>query len=449
MAKIFGTDGVRGVANKHPMTAELALQLGRSAAYVLKKNGMRSKVVIGKDTRISCYMIENALASGINSMGMDVLFTGPIPTPAIAFLTRAMRCDLGVMISASHNPYYDNGIKFFSHDGFKLPDKKESEIEELVFSNELDYYRPTAENIGRAKRIDDAQGRYIEFLKNTFPKNFSLDGLKIVIDCANGATYKVAPTVLFELGADVEVIGNDPNGLNINDGCGSTDLGALKQAVKKHKAHVGIAYDGDGDRAIFVDEKGHEVDGDAIMAICARDKMRAKKLSKNTVVATVMSNMGLEIGLAKFGIKLKRTQVGDRYVVEELRKHNYNFGGEQSGHIIFLDNTTTGDGILSSLKILAILIKTGERLSDLSKIVHKLPQVLVNVKVKKKLNISEVPRLHKLVNKIEENLKGKGRILVRHSGTEPKLRIMLEGENKTKITKYANEVAGVVKKAMG
>ncbi|PLX99766.1 MAG: phosphoglucosamine mutase [Desulfuromonas sp.] len=448
--KLFGTDGVRGVANIEPMTAETAMQLGRAAAYVFKKNGdRRHRIVIGKDTRLSGYMIETALAAGICSMGVDVLLVGPLPTPGIAFITASMRADAGVVISASHNPYQDNGIKFFSGNGFKLPDEQELKIEDLVLNNRLNELRPIADEIGKAYRIDDAVGRYIVFLKNTFPKNLDLQGLKIVLDCAHGAAYKVAPAVLSELGAEVISIGVTPDGTNINAGCGSLYPEVMAEKVRECGADLGIALDGDADRVIFVDEQGREVDGDHIMAICAGDLIARDELNDNTVVATVMSNMGLEIALRKLGGKLLRTDVGDRYVVEEMRKGGYNLGGEQSGHMIFLDHNTTGDGVLSALQVLAILRRSGKTLSQLAEIMTALPQVLVNVRVRERVALEEIPSLKAEVVAVEQELADRGRLLIRYSGTEALLRIMLEGEDNEQINILAERLAAAVRAEIG
>jgi len=447
--KLFGTDGVRGVANINPMTTEIAMQLGRAIAYICKDAEHRHRVVIGKDTRLSGYMIENALAAGICSMGVDVLLVGPLPTPGIAFITSSMRADAGVVISASHNPYQDNGIKFFSRDGFKLPDEKELQIEELIFSSKIDSLRPTAAEVGKAFRIDDAAGRYIVFLKNTFPRELDLQGLKIVVDCAHGAAYKVAPAVLEELGAEVIRIGVSPNGTNINAGCGSLYPQVIAEAVREHRADLGMALDGDADRVIFVDEYGNEVDGDHIMAICATQLLSQKQLAKNTLVATVMSNMGLEVALRKAGGKVVRTAVGDRYVVEEMLRHGYRVGGEQSGHMIFLDHNTTGDGMLSALQVLAIIQRTGKPLSELSKVMIALPQVLVNVRIKQRRDLTEVPEVSKVIKAAEKKLGSDGRVLIRYSGTEPLLRIMLEGQDKYQITELANEIAQAIEKHLG
>jgi phosphoglucosamine mutase len=449
MKKLFGTDGVRGVANVYPMTSELAMQIGRAAAYVFRNGNKRHRIVIGKDTRLSGYMLENALSAGICSMGVDVLLVGPLPTPGIANITSSMRADAGVVISASHNPFQDNGIKFFSRDGFKLPDDMELKMEELIFSKKIDSLRPIASEVGKAFRIDDAAGRYVVFLKSTFPRDLDLAGMKIVLDCANGAAYKVAPAVLEELGADVIPVGIKPNGTNINAGCGSLHPEVISEAVKEHRADLGIALDGDADRVIFVDEFGNEVDGDHIMAICASDMLRRKKLHKNTLVATVMSNMGLDIAVKKAGGKVVKTAVGDRYVVEEMIKSGYNLGGEQSGHMIFLDFNTTGDGMLSALQVLAIMRRDNRTLSELAQVMIPLPQVLVNVRVASKQDIMTIPEVARLIKDIEGKLDGAGRILIRYSGTEPLLRIMLEGQDKYQITGWAKEIADLVEKKIG
>ncbi|MCP3177166.1 MAG: phosphoglucosamine mutase [Desulfuromonadales bacterium] len=447
--KLFGTDGVRGVANVYPMTTEMAMQLGRAAAYIFKKDNRRHRIVIGKDTRLSGYMIENALSAGICSMGVDVLLVGPLPTPGIAFIAKSMRADAGVVISASHNPYQDNGIKFFSRDGFKLPDEVELKIEDLIFSQKIDSLRPTAAEVGKAFRIDDAQGRYIVFLKNSFPGDMDLSGLKIVLDCANGAAYKVAPAVLEELGAEVISIGVSPNGTNINAGCGSLHPDILSEKVKEHRAHLGIALDGDADRVIFVDEFGREVDGDHIMAICATQMLAEGRLAHNTLVATVMSNMGLDIALRKAGGRVVKTAVGDRYVVEEMRQHGYNLGGEQSGHMIFLDHNTTGDGMISALQVLAIMQRSGRSLADLAEVMIALPQVLLNVRVTEKKDINDIADIRKTIAAVEKKLGESGRVLIRYSGTEPLLRVMLEGQDKVEITGYAQEIAAMIEKHLG
>jgi len=448
--KLFGTDGVRGVANNHPMTTEMAMQLGRAAAYIFRSSTKRRhRIVIGKDTRLSGYMLENAMVAGICSMGVDVLLVGPLPTPGIANITSSMRADAGVVISASHNPFQDNGIKFFSADGFKLPDKIELKIEKLIESNQIDSLRPTASEVGKAFRIDDAAGRYIVFLKNTFPQEMDLSGLKIVLDCANGAAYKVAPAVFEELGAEVIPLGVNPNGTNINANCGSLYPQLISEEVKKHRADIGIALDGDADRVIVCDEFGSEVDGDHIMAICAQDMLKRKLLKKKTLVTTVMSNMGLDIAMREAGGKVIKTAVGDRYVVEEMRKGGYNLGGEQSGHMIFLDYNTTGDGILSALQLLAVMRRTNKPLSELAAIMTSLPQVLVNTRVRERKDIMTIPDIAAKIGDVEEKLGNEGRVLIRYSGTEPLLRVMLEGKDTSEITVWADEIIDLVKKHLG
>ena len=450
MRKLFGTDGIRGVANVHPMTTDIAMKIGRAVAYMFRnRRGRHPRILIGKDTRLSCYMLENALAAGICSMGVDVLLLGPMPTPAIAFLTTNMRADAGVVISASHNPFQDNGIKLFSADGFKLPDESEEQIEELMDSRVLIESQPTGQDVGKAFRIDDAPGRYIVFVKNTFPNDLALDGLKIVLDCAHGATYKVAPAVFEELGAEVIKLGVSPNGTNINYECGAIYPEFMRKAVGEHKADIGIALDGDGDRVIVVDEKGSVVDGDHIMAICAYDMIDRDKLNSNTLVATVMSNMGLEVALENKGGRLIRTQVGDRYVVETMRRTGYNFGGEQSGHLVFLDHITTGDGILAALQLLAVMQKKERPLSELAGIMDSFPQVLHNVRVREKKTVDEIVGLKELQDRLEKDLKRKGRILIRPSGTEPVIRIMVEGENEERIHAMAMTIGNHVESVCG
>ncbi|MGA2193602.1 MAG: phosphoglucosamine mutase [Nitrospirota bacterium] len=447
--RLFGTDGVRGVANVHPMTTEMAMKLGRAAAYIFRNSGARHRIVIGKDTRVSGYMLESALTSGICSMGVDVLLVGPLPTPGIAFITRSLRADAGVVISASHNPFEDNGIKFFSREGLKLPDEIETRMEELITSGEIDHIRPTAGEVGKAFRIDDAVGRYIEFVKSTFPRGMTLEGMKVVVDCANGASYKVTPWVLKELGAEIFVLNNKPNGININADCGSLHPEMIREAVIEQGADIGIAHDGDADRVIFCDEKGQDFDGDKVMALCALDMKKRNALSHDTVVATVMSNLGLELALKEAGIKLIRTAVGDRYVVEEMLRGGYNIGGEQSGHVIFLDYNTTGDGIITALQVLSILKRSGRKLSELSEVMTTYPQVLVNVKVREKKEITEVPALAGKFKDAQSKLDGDGRLLVRYSGTEAKLRIMAEGRDRALIEAIVNDLADAVKKEIG
>lgn len=447
--RLFGTDGVRGVANIDPMTVEIALKLGRAAGYIFRDGHHRHRIVIGKDTRLSGYMLECALASGICSMGVDVLLVGPIPTPGIAFITRSLRADAGIVLSASHNPYQDNGIKFFSSTGHKLPDWQEQEMEKLIFSGKIDSVRPTAAEVGKAYRIDDALGRYVEFAKNSFPKGMTLDGMRIVVDCANGAAYRVAPEVYQELGAEIMVINNKPDGVNINEGAGALYPEKMAKIVKKYKADIGIAHDGDADRVILCDEKGTVVDGDYIMAIAAFDMFKNRQLKNDTVVGTVMSNMGFEVALKEKGIKFFRTPVGDRYVLEEMMNVGANLGGEQSGHVIFSDHTTTGDGIITALQVLRIMRSTRKKLSQLCKVMERYPQVLINVKVKKKKAFKSVPEIKKELVRVEKSMAGKGRVLLRYSGTEPIARVMIEGKSKATIDKLAKGLANVIKRKLG
>jgi phosphoglucosamine mutase len=448
MRKLFGTDGIRGIANLEPMTSETAMKLGRAAAYLFKRRSGRHQIVIGKDTRLSGYMLESALTAGICSMGVDVLLVGPMPTPAVAFLTRSLRADAGVMISASHNPYQDNGIKFFSSDGFKLPDDFEARIEELILSNEIEHHRPTADAIGKAYRIDDAEGRYIEFVKRSVPKEVNFQGMKVVVDCANGAAYKVSPKVLRELGATVWVLGDEPNGTNINDGCGAVHPERLQEMVTKCAADIGIAHDGDADRAVFVSEPGHVVDGDHAMAALALDLASRGLLKRQTVVGTVMSNFGLELALSRAGITLVRTPVGDRYLLERMVAEGFSFGGEQSGHLIFLDHNTTGDGLISGLQVLTLMKRTGKPLSELAKCMTAVPQVLLNLQVKEKPDLAMLPALQEALREGEAMLNGAGRVLVRYSGTEPLLRIMVEGEKAATIRDVAERLAGAVRSSL-
>ncbi|GMV50480.1 phosphoglucosamine mutase [Nitrospirales bacterium NOB] len=449
MRKLFGTDGVRGVANLEPMTSEIAMQLGRAAAHIFMRRAGRHQVVIGKDTRLSGYMLESALTSGICSMGVDVLLVGPMPTPAIAFLTRSLRADAGVVISASHNPYQDNGIKFFSNQGFKLPDEVEARIEQLIVSDEIKHLRPTADAIGKAYRIGDAEGRYIEFVKRSLPRDLDFQGIKLVVDCANGAAYKVAPSVLRELGATIEVFGDKPDGMNINDRCGAVHPERLQELVWEHQADLGIALDGDADRAIFVCEQGKVVDGDHVMAALGLDLFAQGQLANKTVVGTVMSNFGLELAMNKAGIQLARTPVGDRYLLERMLADGHNFGGEQSGHFIFLDHNTTGDGLISALQILSLMKRTGKPLSELAKAMTAVPQVLLNVHVKHKPDLDQIPDIQSAIRTAESTLNGSGRVLVRYSGTEPLLRIMVEGERDVMIREVADHLAQVVRARIG
>jgi phosphoglucosamine mutase len=448
--RLFGTDGVRGRANQDPMTAETALALGQAVAHVFQRSGgeRRHRIIIGKDTRLSGYMFEDALASGIASMGVDVIMVGPMPTPAMAFLTTDMRCDAGVMISASHNPYYDNGIKFFGRDGFKLPDEIEDRIENLIVSGKLADLRAEADAVGRARRIDDAQGRYVVFLKKTFPLDLTLDGLRVVLDCANGAAYKVGPTILSELGAEVFTLGVEPDGRNINKSCGTLHPERAIARLREVRADLGITVDGDADRVLLIDEKGRPVDGDAILALAARDMAERGVLKGGSVVATVMSNLGLEHALARFGVGLVRTQVGDRYVVEAMRAGGYNLGGEQSGHLIFLDHNTTGDGLLSALQILGIMRRRRLPLSKLAEGVERFPQVLLNVAVARKLPLEELSGFSQQVRLVEGELGDRGRVVIRYSGTEPKARIMVEGDEEARVTELAQDLARGLQQAL-
>ena len=449
VAKLFGTDGMRGVANVEPITSETVLKLGRAAAYVFKTRPGRHRIVIGKDTRLSGYMIESALISGICSMGIDVLLVGPLPTPAIAFLTRSLRADAGVMISASHNSYEDNGIKFFSREGLKLPDELERQIEDLVVSQRIDSFRPTASEIGKAFRIDDAEGRYIEFVKQSLPKRFDLEGMPVVVDCAHGAAYKVAPHIYRELGARVTVTGCDPDGTNINRECGAVHPRLVQEAVKAEGAALGIAHDGDADRAVFVAEDGQVVDGDQILGALALDLKERDLLARRTVVTTMMSNIGLEQTMARAGIKLVRTPVGDRYILERMLQEDYNFGGEQSGHIIFLDHNTTGDGLISALQLMGVMRRSGKSLSELAACVKLRPQVLVNVRVRERKNLEDIPSFQKALRARQTMLNRVGRLLVRYSGTEPVVRIMVEGDDRGMVEKIANELADILREEIG
>lgn len=449
MRKLFGTDGIRGVANVEPMTCEMALKLGRAAGHVFLQDDRRHRILIGKDTRLSGYMIESALVAGICSMGVDALLVGPMPTPAVALITRSLRADAGVVISASHNPYEDNGIKFFSRDGFKLPDEIEARMENLIASGEIDHIRPTAHKVGKAFRIDDAVGRYIEFVKASIPRGMTFEDLRVVVDCANGAAYKVAPSVLSELGANVVAINVEPDGTNINKDCGSVHIEQMCEETRKQKAHVGMALDGDADRVLLADEDGTCVDGDRIMAMCALDMLKEGRLAENTLVATVMSNLGLEHAIKKAGGRVVKTDVGDRYVLEEMRRGNYNLGGEQSGHILFLDYNTTGDGMITALQVLALMTKTGKSLKELASCMKRFPQSLVNIPVKRKEPFENIPRVHERIKKAEERLGDAGRVLVRYSGTEALARVMVEGMDEAEITEIAESIAATIAEELG
>lgn len=447
--KLFGTDGVRGKANVPPMTVEIALALGRATGKMFRSRVGKSRVVIGKDTRLSCYMFENALISGLCSMGVDTLMLGPFPTPGVAFITRAYRADAGIVISASHNPYYDNGIKIFSSEGFKLPDAWEAEIETLVAQNNYSDWLPADDEIGRNTKIHDADGRYIEFLKATFPRKLSMKGIKVALDCANGAAYKVAPLVFKELDAQVFVCGNNPDGLNINEDCGSLHPQTIQKAVIDHKADVGIALDGDADRVIMIDENAQIVDGDTILAICAKDLKKRGLLKNDRVVATVMANFGFMKAMEEQGIQVIRSQVGDRYVIQEMIKHDANLGGEQSGHLLFLDHNTTGDGLVSALQVIQIMIETDSKLSDLAAIVKRYPQASVNVKIGSKPPLESLTQTKEAISEVEKALSDAGRVLVRYSGTENICRVMVEGPKQKQVQQFAKTIANAVQNEIG
>jgi phosphoglucosamine mutase len=449
MGQLFGTDGVRGVANREPMTPETVVKLGRAAAHVIAAGAKRHSIVLGKDTRLSGYMLESALTSGICSMGMDVLLVGPLPTPGIAFITRSLRADAGIVISASHNPFEDNGIKFFSADGLKLPDAVEDRIEALITTGAIEDIRPRAEEVGKAYRIGDAMGRYIEFAKNSFPKGLTLKGMRIAVDCAHGASYRISPAVLRELGAEVIALNAEPDGMNINRGCGSLYPEGLRQAVGAHGAELGIAHDGDADRTLLIDETGALVDGDAILAMCALDLQREGRLPGGALVTTVMSNLGLEVAMRAAGIRVVKTTVGDRYVLEEMLRHGYALGGEPSGHIIFLEHNTTGDGIITALQVLSILRRRGEPLSVLRRCMTSFPQVLLNVPVRRKASLESLPGVQAAIRQAEAALGGAGRVLVRYSGTEPLARVMVEGEQERSVEALAKAIAEALAEAVG
>ncbi len=454
--KIFGTDGVRGTANIEPVTAETALKLGRAAGHVFKtmetqsRGRGRHKIVLGKDTRLSGYMLENAISSGILSMGVDVLFIGPLPTPGVAYVTRSLRADAGIVITASHNPYDDNGIKFFRADGYKLDDRIEARIEGLVFSGEIENIRPTAEEIGKAVRIDDALGRYIEYAKSSFPRGQTLEGLRVVADCAHGAAYKSTPCVLRELGAEVIVYGDRPDGMNINKNCGSMHPGEMCRLVREHHAHLGIAHDGDADRVLLCDETGTMIDGDDIMAIAARDLLEQGTLVKKTVVATVMSNAGLDAFVTELGGKVVRTTVGDRHVIDEMLRHGYNLGGEQSGHMIFRDYSSTGDGLVCALQILRIMKAGDAPLSRLARCWSRYPQLVVNVRVREKKPFEQLDGVLQLVAQAEAEVSSTGgRVLLRYSGTEPKARLLIEGRDQSVLERHSQKICAALQKQVG
>jgi len=449
MGKLFGTDGIRGEANRYPLDAMTAFSLGQAVTRVLSKSRHTTRVVIGKDTRLSGYMLESALEAGVTSMGGVPYLVGVLPTPGIAFITESMRADAGIVISASHNPYQDNGLKVFSGSGFKLSDEQEAEIEELMLGGELPGMVPAPHDMGRAYRLDDATGRYIVFLKNTFPRSLSMEGMKIVLDTANGAAYKVAPATFSELGAEVTVIHDEPNGLNINDDCGSQHTADLRAKVLETGAAVGLAFDGDADRLIAVDEKGNEITGDQILIICAKMLKEQGRLKNDLVVSTVMSNLGLRVACKRYGFEHFAAKVGDRYVLEEMQRLGAIIGGEESGHMIFLEHHTTGDGILSALQLLAAMLTSGKPLSELAKLMDVFPQKLINVDVKSKPPVEDIPELVEAIKRVEAELGEQGRVLVRYSGTQNMCRVMVEGPTDEITEKYAAQLADVVRNTIG
>jgi phosphoglucosamine mutase len=446
--RLFGTDGMRGRVNQYPMQPDTALRLGLAAGTYFRTGNRRHRVVIGKDTRLSGYIYENALTAGLCAAGMDVFLVGPLPTPAIAFLTANMRADFGIVISASHNPSQDNGIKFFDAQGFKLQDKVEDIISDMVLDSAWEWDYPVPDKVGRAFKIDDAPGRYIVSIKNSFPSGLTLDGLRVALDCANGANYKVAPMALKELGADVVVMNAEPNGLNINYQCGSLFPEAVADKVRETRADIGLALDGDADRLIVVDERGETLDGDQLMAICALDLLEKGALPDNLLVSTVMSNMALEVFMREHGGRLLRTPVGDRYVAEAMREHGAALGGEQSGHLIFSDYGTTGDGLLAALQLLRIMREKNKPISELAKLLRLFPQTLINVSVKHKRPFEEIPEILAAKEAAEAELSGRGRVLLRYSGTESLARIMVEGEDEMQVERLAGMIAETVKRAL-
>lgn len=449
MGKLFGTDGIRGEANKYPMNAQIAFLVGQAVTYLLRKEHHRTRIIIGKDTRISGYMLESSLEAGITSMGGNPYLVGVLPTPGIAFIANSMRADAGIVISASHNPYEDNGIKIFSGNGFKLSDEQEDTIEDLILNSKLAKHLPHSKDMGRAFRMEDVNGRYVVFLKNTFPRDLSMEGMKIIMDTANGATYRVAPDAFVELGADVEVLHNSPNGLNINDACGSLHTADLRKRVLETGAAVGLAFDGDGDRLIAVDEKGREITGDQILLICARMLKEESRLKNRLLVSTVMSNLGLRVACKKYGFRHHAAKVGDRYVLEDMLKMGGVIGGEDSGHLIFLEHHTTGDGILTAMQLVAAMVRAGKPLSELAKIMDIYPQKLINVNVKSKPDISTVPSLRDAISQVESELGDEGRVLVRYSGTQNMCRVMVEGPSADVTERYCTQLAELVEKVLG
>ena len=449
MGKLFGTDGIRGEANRYPMDAHIAFSVGQAITYLLKKPRHSTRIIIGKDTRISGYMLEGALESGITSMGGNPYLVGVLPTPGIAFITHSMRADAGIVISASHNPYQDNGLKIFSGNGLKLSDQEEETIESLILGNQLPEKVPPTREMGRAYRLEDVHGRYIVFLKNTFPRHLSMEGMKIVLDTANGATYKIAPETFFELGAEVEVIHNAPNGLNINDHCGSQHTQDLRKRVVEGGANIGLAFDGDGDRLIAVDEKGREISGDQVLIICARSLKEKGRLKNDLLVSTVMSNLGLKVACKKCGIQHHASKVGDRYVLEDMVRLGSVIGGEDAGHMIFLEHHSTGDGIITAIQLIAAMVEAGKPLSELADMMDVYPQKLINVDVKTKPEVSSLPQVMTVVQKVEAELGDHGRVLVRYSGTQNMCRVMVEAPTLEMTERYCRQIAEVVKSAIG
>lgn len=449
MGKLFGTDGIRGEANRHPMRSEIAFGVGQAVAYLLKKEHHRTRIIIGKDTRISGYMLESSLEAGITSMGGHPYLVGVLPTPGIAFITQSMRADAGIVISASHNPYEDNGIKIFNGNGFKLSDQEEKTIEDLILGGELENLLPPAREMGQAFRMEDVNGRYIVFLKNTFPRDLSMEGMKIVLDVANGATYKVAPVAFAELGAQVEVIHNAPNGLNINDRCGSQHTADLRKRVVETQAALGLAFDGDGDRLIAVDEKGNEATGDQILLMCALVLKEQGRLKNNLLISTIMSNLGLKVACKRHGLNQYVSNVGDRYVLEDMIRLGGVIGGEESGHTIFLDHHTTGDGIITAMQVIASMVRTGKRLSELAGMMDIFPQKLINVNVKRKPKLDRMPEITQAIRRVEQELGDEGRVLVRYSGTQNMCRVMVEGPSTAITEKYCSQLAEIVEGALG
>ena len=449
MGKLFGTDGIRGEANRYPMDAHIAFSVGQAITYLLKKPNHRTRIIIGKDTRISGYMLESSLMSGVTSMGGYPYLVGVLPTPGIAFVTQSMRADAGIVISASHNPYQDNGIKIFSGNGFKLSDEQEETIEKLILENKLSEMVPPTREMGQAYRLEDVHGRYIVFLKNTFPRELSMEGMKIVIDTANGATYKIAPDTFFELGANVEVIHNTPNGLNINDNCGSQHTQDIRKRVLEAGAGIGLAFDGDGDRLIAVDEKGREISGDQVLMICAKMLKEKGRLKNDFLVSTVMSNLGLTVACRKYGFQHHASKVGDRYVLEDMLRLGAVIGGEEAGHMIFLEHHTTGDGIITAIQLIAAMIETDKPLSELSDMMEIYPQKLINVEVKSKPEISSLPQVMEGIRQVEAELGDNGRVLARYSGTQNICRVMVEGPTQEITEKYCKQIADAIKSTIG